>query len=668
MPRPLVIGNGAMLVNFDPGANMRDLYYPFVGQWNHIQGNKNSLGVWVEDKFTWCDESSWERFLRYLKETLVTCVQLTNKELGLSLQINDCVHYHDNIYIKKVEVKNLTDRHREVRLFFTHDFSIDESEVGDTALYEPELGVVYHYKKGKYFMINGFSGTGGIYQYATGTKRFRGAEGTWRDAEDGHLQGNPIAQGSVDSTISFRLDLPPNEKDIVYYWISIGKNFQEARRLNEYVVQRFPETIIQSVEAYWRQWVNKINYDGINLPEDVMGLYKRSLLIIRTQFDKRGAVTAANDSDIMQYNRDHYSYCWPRDGAMVSYALIRAGYPEMTKPFFHFCENALTSGGFLLHKYNPDGSVGSSWHPWIREGKPQLPIQEDETALVLFALWEFYEQTKDIEFVLLLYRSLIRPAGNFMVKFMYENLNLPYESYDLWEERRGVFTFTASAVYGGLKAAANFAELFADYLRASVYKETAEKVKKGILTHLYDESLNRFIRGVYVKEDGSLTKDLTMESSVYGVSQFGVLPPDDKRVESTINAIDSGLWVKTDIGGIARYTNDYYFAKSSDIANVPGNPWFICTLWVAEWHISKAKSVEELVKPVQLLQWVTKHAMPSGILSEQIHPYTGEPLSVAPLTWSHSAYVLTVRLLIEKMKELTCSEVCNLPPIGKTFD
>ena len=664
MPRPLVIGNGGMLVNFDVGANMRDLYYPFVGQWNHIQGNKNSLGVWVDGKFAWCDESCWVRKLRYRRETLVTCVQLSNSQMELSLTINDTVHYHDNIYLKKVIVSNQTDRQREVRVFFTHDFSIDESEVGDTAVFEPQMGVLYHYKKGKYFLANGFSNGGGIFQYATGTKRFRGAEGTWRDAEDGHLQGNPIAQGSVDSTINFSLNLPPRGEEVLYYWLVVGKNFGEVKRLNDYVLQRYPETIIKSIDSYWKQWVNKIDYNEITLPENVMGLYKRSLLVIRTQIDKRGAITAANDSDIMQYNRDHYSYCWPRDGALVSYALIKAGYPEMTEPFFKFCEKALTSGGYLMHKYNPDGSVGSSWHPWISDGKQQLPIQEDETALVVFSLWEYYKQTKNIEFVLLLYRSLIRPAGNFMVKFMREELNLPKESYDLWEERRGIYTFTASAVYGGLKAAANFAKLFADEVRANLFKETAEKVKKGILTHLYDKSLNRFLRGITVTENGSLQKDLTLESSVYGVVKFGVLPAEDERVESTMRAIESGLWVKTEIGGIARYTNDYYFRKSSDIANVPGNPWFICTLWVAEWYIGRAKSVEDLARPLELLVWVTKHAMPSGILPEQVHPYTGEPLSVAPLTWSHSGYVLTVRKLIDKMRELSCHEVCSLPRLG----
>ena len=89
-----------------------------------------------------------------------------------------------------------------MRVFLHHDFHISGSEVGDTALYDPELGAIIHYKRDRYFLIGG--GTPPHYnlaQFATGKKRVSGAEGTWRDAEgDGQLSGNPIAQGSVDST------------------------------------------------------------------------------------------------------------------------------------------------------------------------------------------------------------------------------------------------------------------------------------------------------------------------------------------------------------------------------------------------------------------------------------------------------------------------------------
>ena len=95
-----------------------------------------------------------------------------------------------------------------------------------------------------------------------------------------------------------------------------------------------------------------------------MTLYKQSLLILRTQIDNRGAILAANDSDYLDFNNDTYSYMWPRDGALVAHSLDLAGQPEVTRPFYQFCKEVMLPEGFLLHKYNPDKSLGSSWHPW----------------------------------------------------------------------------------------------------------------------------------------------------------------------------------------------------------------------------------------------------------------------------------------------------------------
>jgi GH15 family glucan-1,4-alpha-glucosidase len=107
--------------------------------------------------------------------------------------------------------------------------------------------------------------------------------------------------------------------------------------------------------------------------------------VIRTQIDHDGAVIAANDSDVLQFGRDTYSYMWPRDGALTAAALDLAGYGELSRCFFDFCGRVISDQGYFLHKYNPDGSLGSSWHPWYSDGQQQLPIQEDETALVLWA-------------------------------------------------------------------------------------------------------------------------------------------------------------------------------------------------------------------------------------------------------------------------------------------
>jgi GH15 family glucan-1,4-alpha-glucosidase len=92
---------------------------------------------------------------------------------------------------------------------------------------------------------------------------------------------------------------------------------------------------------------------------------------------------------------------------------------------------------------------------------------------------------------------------------------------------------------------------------------------------------------------------------------------------------------------------------SEDIESVPGSPWFITTLWLADWYIARARTRDDLASARKVLEWVADHAMESGVLSEQIHPYTGEPLSVAPLTWSHSTFVMTVANYLEKLQALS---------------
>jgi glucoamylase len=147
-------------------------------------------------------------------------------------------------------------------------------------------------------------------------------------------------------------------------------------------------------------------------------------------------------------------------------------------------------------------------------------------------------------------------------------------------------------------------------------------------------------------------KDATIDISLAGIFLFGLLPASDDRVRSTMRAIEERLTVRTPIGGIARYENDSYFQVSRDVANVPGNPWFVATLWLTEHLIAIAERPEDLKRPLAYLEWCTRRALPSGILSEQVHPYTGEPLSVSPLTWSHAAFVSAVQRFARRSRAI----------------
>jgi len=135
----------------------------------------------------------------------------------------------------------------------------------------------------------------------------------------------------------------------------------------------------------------------------------KSLLIIKSHIDRRGSILASGDSEMLNYERDNYSYFWPRDGAFVIWPLIRLGYTEEAKAFFEFCRDVISADGYLMHKYQPDRALGSSWHPYVRNNKAELPIQEDETAITIFMISQYLKISNDEDFVRNLYPTLIRP-------------------------------------------------------------------------------------------------------------------------------------------------------------------------------------------------------------------------------------------------------------------
>ncbi|MBS0351774.1 MAG: glycoside hydrolase family 15 protein, partial [Proteobacteria bacterium] len=128
------------------------------------------------------------------------------------------------------------------------------------------------------------------------------------------------------------------------------------------------------------------------------------------------------------------------------------------------------------------------------------------------------------------------------------------------------------------------------------------------------------------------------DASLYAVFAFGVFPPEDEKVKSTMAQIEKIL---RSGGGISRYQGDTFYRQTAQ-----SNPWFVTTLWLAQYKIACGHLDEALA----ILNWVADHALASGVLAEQIHPETGEPLSVSPLTWSHGTYITTVQQYINAIR------------------
>ncbi|HEY2810965.1 MAG TPA: glycoside hydrolase family 15 protein [Rhabdochlamydiaceae bacterium] len=658
MPRDIPIGNGSLLIAYDKNYLLREFYFPHVGEESHTASEPFRLGVWVNGKFSWVPDG-WRIQRDYLDDSLITQVQLLNDELNIHLLINDLVDFHEDIYLRKIIVENLAQQEREVRLFFGQDFNIYGNDIGDTAAFRPENSSLLHYKGARYFLINIYANAKwGIENYATGNKEREFYQGTWKDAEDGVLSNNPIAQGSVDSVIGITLRLPPQGKETCFYWICAGTTWNEVKELNDVVRRKTPPVIFKRTQDYWKLWIDKEKLNENLLSPKIHRLFIRSLLILRTQIDNSGSIISGADTDVIQFNRDTYAYMWTRDASLAAYALDLSGYYESSRNYFNLCAKIIDKEGYFLHKYTPSGLLASSWHPWQRERKAQIPIQEDETALVIWALWEHYQICKDVEFIKPLYKPLIKKAADFLMNYRDHKTGLPLPSYDLWEERQGILTYTCATVYGGLNAAAHFTEAFGESELAQEYREGASHLRAAMDKYLYLEKEKRFARMINFTKEGSSEIDSAVDASLFALFAFGAYSPQDEKVKSTMQQIQEKLWCKTQVGGVARYENDSYYRVSPEVA---GNPWFITTLWLAQYHIALAQNKEELSPALRIIEWVADHALPSGVLAEQVNPFTNEPLSVSPLTWSHATFIIVVQEYLNKFLDVEKCDSCGMP-------
>jgi GH15 family glucan-1,4-alpha-glucosidase len=270
---------------------------------------------------------------------------------------------------------------------------------------------------------------------------------------------------------------------------------------------------------------------------------------------------------------------------------------------------------------------------------PELPIQEDETAILLYSLGKYMDTSGDEDFVRAQYAHFIKPCADFMTKFIDEKTSLPHPSYDLWEERFATHSYTVFVSQAGLRAAARIARKFDVTEDAEKWEETATKMNEG-LPLLFNDGGKYLRKSVLLKPDGNLEFDDTLDSSsAYGLLLFDDSSLDSEQLKLTYEAIEERLLNSSPSGGAPRYEHDNYFLTKKYL----GNPWIITTLWVAQYYIKTGQTE----KARGLMDWVCARAGTSGMLAEQVDPETGFGLSVDPLVWSHSTFIETALMLLK---------------------
>ena len=261
MARALVLGNGHLTVCFDSDGNLRDLYYPYVGLENHVGGYRHRIGIWWDGNFSWLNSKDWVVKIDMVNRSMLGEILYIHKSNGLKVLVK-CVVYNElPVLVRAVTFVNTNKQARMVKVFFGQEFVIGETKFRNTGFYDPTKNALIHYKGRRVFMINGSSGTNGIYDYTVGMFDFEGRIGSFLDAEDGNLSKNAVEHGPVDSVISFYGDLTDKESMDFYCWICAAHSIDEVYKLNETIIEKTPHGVIHSTTAFWQAWTESIHRD-----------------------------------------------------------------------------------------------------------------------------------------------------------------------------------------------------------------------------------------------------------------------------------------------------------------------------------------------------------------------------------------------------------------------
>lgn len=641
MARPVIVSNGSLHVGINNYGLVHDVYFPYVGFENHSAGKslRHKVGVWIDGNLSWLDDGSWEFRIRSSEHALIGYVRAKHEQLGVILEFEDFVDSEETVFIRNIHVVNLHDQPRQIRLFLHQAFAIGDSRSNtDTAQYLPDSDALLHYRGRRAFIIGAKSDDGAVFdQHSIGLFGIEGREGTFKDAEDGELANGLVEHGRVDSTLRVCLDVEAHGSRRAHYWFSVGKDIREALSIHKRISQHDDEIYRRHKQTvrWWKQWLTPAHKVADRLPAVQQELFLKSLLYIKAHTDNNGAVIASTDTAMLNYSRDAYGYCWPRDGAYALWPLIRLGYTEEPMKFFKFMLNALHPAGYLMHKYRADGAIGSSWHPYEHGSIHAAPIQEDETASVLFMYAQFYKANKESAELPMFYESFVKPMANFLAEYIDDATRLPRPSYDLWEEKFTTTTYTVAVVHAALLAAAELADVQDKSADAVQWRGAAEDMPDAARKYLYSKDRGALRKGA-LYQDAAFTYDDTIDSSsFYGAFIFGLFTPESEEIRSTLQAMQQNLRPGDEVIGLQRYENDVYRKVNE---NTPSNPWIITSLWEAQYYLE----LNDVDRAREILTWVADLASDTGMFAEQVHPITKEAISVSPLVWSHAEYATTL--------------------------
>ncbi len=575
----------------------------------------------------------------YTENTNVLNTQITNTYFNLCVNQTDFAMLKEDVIIKKYQFENKNSINLDVN-FLVHAKLLSDYNNMVGAEIKDNMLVQYCHD----YSLYTFSSQD-LYSYQLND--------TNQNIASGQIKDKDYIGMSCDSSICYQIGtLKPGEKKELVLYLYFRKNDIKLSQeeLKKQILQLKKLDYAkeqQAVEKYWKKYVKEhLNIEL--LPETSAynkkfnQIYQRSILLFPLLINQEhGGIAAAVEVDEQMSNCGRYSYCWPRDAVFITKALDNLKMEKEVEKFYKvFCKETQNKNGMWEQRFYTDGSLAPCWG-----------YQIDETASVIYGVYEHYKATKEKKFLKETYK-MCENAAKFLGIYMDNVLGTKDESdivkkeieeayhtqdrsklhvsYDLWEMNEGVHLYSLAAIYAAFSAMKEIHSLLKpEYEQNNRLKVEAmnklenkmtmyqSEIKKYILSNLYDENTKTFLRNLH---------DHQTDISQLGIIvPFAIFSPKEKKVQNTVEKIN--LTLRTYTGGYLRFEGDHY--------RTGNNPWTISTLWMAMYY----QKAGEKRKAKECIEFIVNTANEHGFLAEQVDNQTMGPSWVNGLAWAHAMFV-----------------------------
>ncbi|WP_405781954.1 glycoside hydrolase family 15 protein [Streptomyces sp. NBC_00859] len=386
-----------------------------------------------------------------------------------------------------------------------------------------------------------------------------------------------------------------------------------------------PENSLVATEDFWRDWVDQCTYHGPYREAVVRSLITLKALTYAPTGGIVAAPTTSLPEDIGGSRNWDYRYTWLRDAAITLSSLLRTGYREEARAWREWLLRAVAGDPEnlqIMYGIAGERELGEAELDWLPGYENSGPVRVGNGAAGQLQLDVYGEVTEALHLAHMTglarsdYASLLQLK---LIRYLEDHWDQPDEG--IWEVRGPRRHFVHSKVMAWVAVDRTIKLIESGDADGPLerWRELRDDIHRDVCERGYDKERNTFTQSYGSKE---------LDASLLLIPQMGFLPPDDKRVIGTVEAIQREL--STPDGFVLRYPTTGGAAGVDGLEGDEG-AFLACSFWLAD-DLAMIGRVDEARKLFEKLLSLRNDL---GLLAEEWDPRLQRQVGNFPQAFSH---------------------------------